>query len=74
MTDNEIVENFFMHGCTTSEGEKLPLRNCEKIHRLYEDELHDSCCGRHKGVYLKYKHRLYEFLKREKSLEVDPEF
>jgi|TARA_B110000196_G_scaffold311481_1_gene315514 hypothetical protein len=74
MDDNEIVDNFFMHGCTTPKGERLPLRNCQKIYNLYDDELHDCCCGRYKGVYIKYKQRLYEFLKRERSVEIDPEF
>ena len=67
MTDDEIVENFFMHGCTKPDGTPLPLRNCNKIHHLYSDELDQCCCGKFEHIYLKYKQRLYQFLEIEKE-------
>jgi hypothetical protein len=71
MTDEEIIEFFFMYGCTGPSGEKLPLRNCEKINFLYNRDLgKEDCCDFHQQkIYELYKHRLKEFLEVEATKE-----
>jgi hypothetical protein len=67
MTNPEIIAFFFEHGCVNPEGEKLPLRNCEHIHKLYKDELKSKLCiaCEERNVKKKYEYRLNYFLKRE---------
>ena len=69
MTDEEIIECFFMYGCEDPDGNPLPLRNCNKINYLYKKAIAETdCCDfLQKKVYDLYKHRLKYFLEKEKS-------
>ena len=71
MTDDEIIEFFFMYGCKSPDGRTLPLRNCDKINYLYNKELKETdCCDfMQERVYEVYKHRLKKFLELEKIKE-----
>ena len=68
MTDNEIIDSFFDLGCVDKHNNPLPLRNCEKIRKLYERDLAKAnCCGgwQH-DIHYTYRRRLKEFLRLEK--------
>tara|TARA_B110001454_G_scaffold210700_1_gene225494 strand:- start:97 stop:366 length:270 start_codon:yes stop_codon:yes gene_type:complete len=68
MKDKEIIDIFFSNGCLAPDGNKIPLRNCNKIKKLFERDLQSaSCCeSLQREVYETYKERMKIFLKIEK--------
>lgn len=67
MNKEEIIKAFFSNGCLTPDGKKIPLRNCNKIKKLFERDLQGaSCCeSLQREVYETYKERMEIFLKME---------
>ncbi len=71
MDDDFLIDMFFRHGCTGPDGSKLPLRNCEKIHKLYREEVDGTFCSgcAIRAIKKKYAQRLRIFLEKDRELK-----
>ena len=69
MTDDDIIKCFFDKGCINEQGQPLPLKNCEKIHGLYMEELRGGLCSscQKRSIKIKYMYRLKVFLNKERK-------
>ena len=69
MNDYHLIDLFLRHGCRGPDGVPLPLRNCEKIHKLYREEVDNVLCGGCgiRSIKKKYAERLKIFLAKERE-------
>ena len=69
MEHDQIINLFFKYGCNLPGGERLPLKNCEHIRRLYQRDIrHFQCCGpRQDEIHKLYRARLKKFLQIENA-------